>query len=285
LLITAAVLSLCAAFLIGLGLVLTQYGLRHVFPIHGALISIPTSTVTFWMLFALNGDGLNWTAAAIFMAVGALFPASVTLLTFEANRRMGPSVAGAMGGVTPLFAVVLAALLLEETPRLPQALAIVTIIAGIILLTLDRRRLSTDWPYWSIALPLGAAAIRGLIQPVSKIGLSLWPSPYAAALIGYTASSVIIACTVFARRKSAPPRLSRSGFTWFACVGLCNGLGVLAMYAALTRGPVLLVSPLVATYPLVTLGMSAMLRSVSISFRLLSGIALTVLSSIVLILT
>ncbi|MGP0095339.1 MAG: hypothetical protein ACLPKB_36100 [Xanthobacteraceae bacterium] len=57
------------------------------------------------------------------------------------------------------------------------------------------------------------------------------------------------------------------------------------MYGALTRGPVLLVSPLVATYPLVTFGMSAMLSSVSISLRLLSGITLNVLGSIVLILT
>jgi drug/metabolite transporter (DMT)-like permease len=33
---------------------------------------------------------------------------------------------------------------------------------------------------------------------------------------------------------------------------LCNGLAVLLMYAALANGPVTLVSPLVAIYPLVT---------------------------------
>jgi drug/metabolite transporter (DMT)-like permease len=285
--IAAVALSLGASFLFGLALVLTQYGLRHMPPLHGALVSIPTSTVLFWVLsaFVMNWDGLDWTAAAIFLAVGILFPASVTLLTFEANRRMGPSVAGALGGVAPFFAVAAAAVLLGEVPRLPQSLALAAIIAGIVLLTVDRRRLSTDWPHWSIALPLAAAAIRGLIQPVTKIGLSLWPSPFAAALIGYTASSLLLVFAVAARRKSAPVRLSRTGVTWFAAVGLCNGLAVLAMYAALARGTVTLVSPLVATYPLVTLAISAMLRSVSLSLRLLAGIALTVLGSTILILT
>lgn len=49
------------------------------------------------------------------------------------------------------------------------------------------------------------------------------------------------------------------GRLWFAGVGLCNGLAVLLLYAALARGPVALVSPLVATYPLVTVAGSALI--------------------------
>ena len=37
------VLALCASFLFGLALVLTQFGLRHVPPSRGASVSIPTS--------------------------------------------------------------------------------------------------------------------------------------------------------------------------------------------------------------------------------------------------
>jgi len=44
---------------------------------------------------------------------------------------------------------------------------------------------------------------------------------------------------------------------WFMSVGACNGAGILAMYAALARGQVSVVSPLVATYPLFTLALSA----------------------------
>ena len=43
----------------------------------------------------LDWDGWDPRGALIFVLVGLLFPATVTLLTFEANRRMGPSVSGA----------------------------------------------------------------------------------------------------------------------------------------------------------------------------------------------
>jgi hypothetical protein len=91
------VLALCASFLFGLALVLTQFGLRHVPPTRGASISIPTSAVLLSALapFMLDWDGWDPRGALIFVLVGLLFPATVTLLTFEANRRMGPSVSGA----------------------------------------------------------------------------------------------------------------------------------------------------------------------------------------------
>jgi drug/metabolite transporter (DMT)-like permease len=52
------------------------------------------------------------------------------------------------------------------------------------------------------------------------------------------------------------PDIDYRGARWFAAVGLCNGLAVLAMYAALEYGPVAVISPLIAGYPLVTLLLS-----------------------------
>jgi len=43
-------------------------------------------------------------------------------------------------------------------------------------------------------------------------------------------------------------------------VGFCNGMRLLAMYAALNLGAVSVVSPLAATYPLFTLALSAPAR-------------------------
>ena len=44
-------------------------------------------------------------SALIFLAVGLVYPALVTILTYEANFLMGPGVAGALGNLAPLFAV------------------------------------------------------------------------------------------------------------------------------------------------------------------------------------
>jgi drug/metabolite transporter (DMT)-like permease len=281
-------LALCASFLFGLALVLTQFGLNYLPPRRGAAVSIPTSAILFLVIapFMLDWSAWNPRGALIFALVGLLFPATVTLLTFEANRLMGPSVSGALSNLTPVFAVLVAALLLGEVPRPLQALGIAMVVIGVIILSVDRRWLGTHWHYGAILLPIGIAAIRGLTHPVTKLGLTLWPDPFAAALIGYLMSSLVV--TGVARLGKDPPlkRDHNVGRLWFGCVGACNGLGVLAFYAALARGPVLLVSPLVATYPLVTLAFSAiLLRSAHVTIALIIGVATTVAGVMLLVRT
>ena len=59
---------------------------------------------------------------------------------------------------------------------------------------------------------------------------------------------------------------------------------MLALYAALARGPVLLVSPLVATYPLVTLAFAAvLLRSARVTVAHVAGVTATVAGVVLLI--
>ncbi len=75
-----------------------------------------------------------------------------------------------------------------------------------------------------------------------------------------------------------------SGKLWFALNGICNGIGTISLYAALGHGPVSLVAPLYATYPLFTVGMSLIfLGNVKITWRLVAGTMLTV-GGVVLIL-
>src|SRR5262249_50116787 len=100
---------------------------------------------------------------------------------------------------------------------------------------------------------------RGLVQPVVKLGMESWPSPFAAALIGYVMSASVILLTGFTREGADILPFGRRGWAWFMPVGLLNGLAVLAMYAALARGRVAVVAPLVACYPLATLAFGRLL--------------------------
>ncbi|HEY6704908.1 MAG TPA: hypothetical protein VI010_12475, partial [Xanthobacteraceae bacterium] len=91
-------LAFGAAFLFGLALVLTQFGLRDVPPLAGAAISIPSSTLLFACVtpIALRDATIAWEAVPIFAAVGLMFPGMVTLLTFAANHALGPVMTGAL---------------------------------------------------------------------------------------------------------------------------------------------------------------------------------------------
>jgi len=283
---TAIILSFAAAAFLGGGLVLTQFGLRTVHPLSGAAISIPTFTLVFIALspILLRGEIVVWHAVPIFAAVGLVFPAAVTLLSFVANRALGPVVTGALGNLSPLFSVALAIVLLHEPLRAVQFAGLVVVLLGVLMITVTRGQQVTDWRSWMLLLPLGAAALRGLIPPVIKIGLEIWPSPIAAGLTGYIFSSLTVLMVERIRNGNFIVRAPLSGRLWFACIGLCNGIGTLLLYAALGAGPVSLVVPLVATYPLVTVGLSALvLGQLKVTLRLAAGTAITV-AGVVLIL-
>ena len=235
----AWLLAFAASGLLAVGLILAQQGLRYLTPSQGAVVSVPSATLLLWLMAApgIDWTEASWRAAAIFAGVGLFFPASVTLLTFESNRRMGPSVAGALGNLSPLFAVGFAVIVLGEAPRPMQAVGIAAIVAGVAALSLNRRWLGTSWPLWAVMLPLGGAAIRGIIQAVTKIGMAIWPSALAAGLIGYTVSTLVILAVAAAGRRLPRRGTSLSGMGWFAAAGIANVSAVLAMYAALGRGP------------------------------------------------
>jgi uncharacterized membrane protein len=279
----AVVLAFVAAAAFGLALVVTQFGLRHLAAADGALISIPATALLFSALApaALDLAALDWRAAAIFAAVGLFFPAAVTVLTYEANRRLGPTAAGALGGTAPVFALIAAVAVLGERPGAVAALATVAVILGIAILSWRPASHppgshSGHLPLRDLALPLAAAGLRGLAQAATKLGLALWPSAFAAGLIGYWASTLSLALDARFRRNLRRPPFNRAGAAWFALVGACNGAAVLALYAALARGPVSVVAPVVALYPLFALGFAVLLRRERLTARAALGTAVTV---------
>ena len=126
---------------------------------------------------------------------------------------------------------------------------------------------------WLLALPVTSSAIRGVIQPIVKFGFGWWPNPIAAVVVSYTVSSSVLIFSALERAGGTIPDIDHRGALWFAAVGLCNGLSVLAMYAALEYGPVTIISPVIAGYPLVTLLLSrAFLEKEDVGPQLIAGV-------------
>ena len=283
----AVVLAFSSALCFGVALVLTHIGLRYIPPLSAAAISIPSSTLLFILIapIVLGGSPIVWAAVPIFAAVGLLYPAAVTLLTFAANRALGPVITSALGNLAPLFAVGFAVVILGEPLLFAQIGGLLVTVAGVVILSVGRGREGiAHWRSWALLLPLAAAAVRGFIQPSVKVGLVIWPSPFAAVLTSYIVSSLII---IGASRLQSGRFLAIAplrGHLWFVFIGVLNGLAVLLLYAALANGPVALVAPLVSTYPLVTI-VGAMLLQGKIEGGpwLAIGVALTVLGVVLLL--
>ena len=116
----------------------------------------------------MNPSDGNLKAVVLFACVGLLFPGAVALLNFESNHLMGPNIAGALSSIAPVFAVLLAIVILGERVRGPQLLGLAAIVVGISLMYRVHINLS-DRSLWLMALPVAASAIRGVIQPIVKI--------------------------------------------------------------------------------------------------------------------
>jgi drug/metabolite transporter (DMT)-like permease len=274
----AALLALAAAFGFALGLVLTQFGLRTLPSWRSPLYTIGGSALAAWVLALIFVDpaGFNWPAAAIFAGVGCIFPVMVTILTVRANERLGPAVAGAVGNVSPVFAVLGAVLFLDERLSLGQVAGLALVVGGVALLALRGGAGGRHWPLWVLGLPLAAALVRGSIQPVIKSGLALWHEPLAAAAIGYLTSTVVILLLV-GRRAFREGPADRRGVIWFIAVGLSNGAATFLLYAALGLGPITLVAPLVAIFPLIAVVLSLLfLREEKLHALGLAGILVSV---------
>jgi drug/metabolite transporter (DMT)-like permease len=226
---------------------------------------------------------VEWRAVPIFIGVGLVFPALLTPLTFASNRALGPVVTGALGNLSPLSSVALAVAMLGEDLHSLQMLGCVVAIAGVFLITLSRGSGKGGWLTWTLLLPLGAAVLRGCIPPIVKIGLAIWPSPIAACLVGYIVSSLVVLTFERVRTGRFIPKGPIAGHLWFAAVGICNGVATLMLYAAVGYGRVSLVTPLVATYPLVTVVLSALvLTHIRITAKLAFG-TLAAVAGVVLV--
>jgi len=273
----SALWALSAAAGLGAAMITTRLGLRYTTPLAGAAIGVPSTTLMFWCLapFLLDMGGFSLAAAGMFALVGLFFPATVTLLTYTGNQRMGPTITSSVSCTTPMFALSGAILFLGEALTAGNVLGTAVIVLGMLALTWTGNAHPRSWPLWAIMLPFAAAAIRALAQVLTKAGLALWESPYAAGLIGYSVSAAVI--LVAARAGGAPKIDDRRAVPWFVATGFLNGGSLFLMYLALAKGQVSMVSPIVATYPLFTLVLSMLvLRHERVTPRMALGAVLTV---------
>jgi uncharacterized membrane protein len=276
---TAAILfAFASAAFLGAAVVTSQLGLRTMEPLTGAAVAVPSFTLLFLLLspIILAGEPVVWRGLPIFAVLGLFFPASLTLLAFASNRALGPVITSTLGNLAPLFSVALAVLVLREPLHATQLAGLVIAVIGAVIISVTRPRDLGHWRSWALLLPLAAALVRGVTPPIVKLGLEVWPSPLWACLIGYVMSSLVLLAVQRLRQGKFLTDAPQSGLLWFAVTGIANGLATLTMFTAVRHGPITLVAPVIAVFPLVTVLLSKLVLNSVITPRIVGGTVLTV---------
>jgi drug/metabolite transporter (DMT)-like permease len=276
-LLTSA-LALLAAAQFAAGTLLVKRGLQYADSITGATIQIAVSMVVFALAAPFTIQASDWLSPAvgIFAALGLLRPSVSTMLANEGTRRLGPTISTTMESMSPFFAVLGGVLVLSERLATTTAVGTLGVVAGVAVLS-ARGRLPRAWSTWALLFPLGAALIRSGAHVAAKMGLLLLPNVVLSGLVAYTVSFVVALGVRSARPAAARPRPSREALLWFVLSGITNAGAIFALNSALMLGQVVLVSPVVAAYPVFTiLGSRLFFRQDPITGRMVLALLLVV---------
>jgi drug/metabolite transporter (DMT)-like permease len=277
--VDAVLLALASAFLFGAMTVAIRLALqRGPSPHAGALFTV-LAALAFALPFAAFQGG-EVAGAWPFVLAGFLGPGLSQILFTLAVSEAGPSRTSVVVGTAPLFSVAIALVFLDEPAKAGLIVGAILIVTGGVLLVGESER-PEHVRVIGLLFALGATVVfatRDNFLRWLAVDTDVEPGVAAAATLG--AGAVVILAYTVVRRV----RLSRVDARLFLPAGLLFGASYISLFEAYYRGPVTVVSPLIATESLWGVVLSAIVlrRSEGIGARLVGG-ALLIVSGGVLI--
>ena len=259
-------LAVAFAFLAALGFssgyVLIRVGTQRVSAPTATFLGVFTGAVLVTGLaFALNLQEikvLEPIAFAWFALMGAIAYPVARVLNNTAITMVGASRAAPMSSLQPLFALALGISLLGERPNLMVSLGTPMIVGGLILVVLtgstngssDRVLNARKLGY---LLAIGAALSFASRDVISRHVLVAVAPPMVTAAFALTIGGILLFALTHRDVVNSLRRLPGRYLVVCGLSGLCQGLAIAALFQALSRAPVTVVSPINASSPLITL--------------------------------
>ncbi len=217
----------------------------------------------------------------IFLIGGVASPGLARTLLTMSVRGIGLSRSVTITNAAPLFSVLIAVAALGERPTALVYLGTLLVVGGVSMLSYKPGAAArgeagrkTAWPYFLMSVL--SCVLLGVAFSLRKAGVSILPS----LSLGLSATAVGALIVLGLWSPFLPPeerlRVSRRDFRHLISSALFTSLAQLSMFAAVQRGPVATVAPLISTTPIFTLALSWLLfREVErINLRLVAAVAL-----------
>ena len=257
--IVAIVFAILSSILFALASIIAKYALAHLDELTGAFISVLTMALFFWCVAIWNLEWDFWYSKATlyFVIAGFFLPALGQRFQILAVKHVGPALTSAIGAFLPLFAILPAILYLGETVTLFQFAGITLLVGGLILTAVGRGISWRKRAFYLLLLPLCAAIVRAIAQPISKIGYNILAEPMFAMMVMTTVSSLAVGVMLLVQGSPRRALSFTRGHWLFALVGAVTGSGILAIQVSLVAGSVTLTASLSSVAPVFSILLGA----------------------------
>jgi drug/metabolite transporter (DMT)-like permease len=214
-------------------------------------------------VFFLTGiPTVSWVSVTLFGIVG-VFQLGVRLLAYTGVLKIGASRSSALQSINPLISATIAVIVLKESATALTVVGTLLVVAGVILVSWRAEHELLSFRWWHLLLPVGAAMLSGVNHPMRRYALSLSNEPlFFSAFMGWV---TLIAFAGYMTLSSQEPRLvwDRRALGPFLCTGIFETVSIFLIITALSIGPVVVIAPIAATYPVWSLiGAKLFLRDV-----------------------
>lgn len=238
----------------------------------------------------LLGDptaGLNLRSLAAFTAAGLVGTMVGRAMHFEGIKRIGSSRAEPIKASQPLYASLVAVVVLGEVVTGGHLASMVAIVVGIAIITYEHGRSDRDdggAGYVGLAFPFAAAFFYGIEPTFAKLGFGEGSAVLTGLMVKTLSAGVGFLAYLWWTDCLPDPRgFDSRELPWMVGAGLANTVFLLGYYGALELEPVSLVVPLVQSSPLVVIALSMVFVSDDlerITWRLVLGASVAVVGAI-----
>jgi len=275
--VTTFLLALAAAILFGVSGITAKRGLAHADAHTGSLVLLATVVGIYLLCSPFWMQSSDWFSAGfwVFVLNGFLHPMLSMYFALEAHARANPTVAATFTSTAPLFAAITAILFLGEDINLIIGVGTLLTVAGVMTLSWSPQGV-TKLMRITLLFASGAALIRGLNHTVGKWGLNLLPNVFMAGFVSFSVALIGGLILYRMRHGRMPASVPKLGLHYLMATGALIAVAIVCMYGALGLGKVVVVSPVVASYPVFTLLTALLIGQERLSGKLAAGVMLVV---------
>ncbi len=251
-------LAVLAAIFWGGGNMFARLGLQSIKAASGAILSLTTSlvvaliialTVEFDDLVSVSLVAIGW-----FALIGLLHFAVGRVFLYQGMRYIGAARATSVGGSNPLFALIIAFMFLGEIPTMLGIIGTVTIVCGLFFLLREssetRLIITRKDRVLGYSFSLGTALCWGAVAVIIR-----YASQFASPFVVLTFSllfAILVLLGVTGKGFEIGVKTNKKAINLLLFAGVLNGIALACFYWALAVAPVVVVSPLTSSSPLVT---------------------------------